>query len=1643
MGSKQLEPWQEAREEGRLEKRLAKRGGMPRELTQAVRDALERRDRYAWYYEVEDEPAVLEATLTGLTDAKRRKLIERLLPHLADAVEGTWHALARRPFQTGTNRRPFRCPRSEGDLAIRRGRWLLRMCVLLGDYDRDVAWIAEWASQLSGWTNATELGWLLAGALDAGGPQSDEVFEILRATASGEHETAKMGRHVTQALMACSRPDAWEFNENLLLAAQRQEGLRQVILEAVDESHPEAFRRMLRLILDENLARFSSVVRAFDVWFGFQWDGSSRMKVNDVLQTVLGFLDDPATRAAALEQDDAEVAYLALWAMAFNDVETVVEPAARMLEDASVEKRFIATHLLVQSWWKPARLPLVASLGDVDLRVAVRALHAFQQNMTHTVDTESLFSALEALLARAGKKRSNPLGSLVWPWWDLTLERPQVAAAMVANRGTLPAERVLRYVSDLDPDGREAYVRNLAGLPGRWSSEPKNPKRLEGDEREAVLELVGDPSGAVRGVAFAALEATPIESDEVERYRSLLGRKAGDLRHCIIARLRALPDAAYVAMAERLLREKSASRRLAGLELLRDAVEADRDADRAMSLASAYRDENTELSAEERTQLAAIFERESETSGGESSVALGLISLDDLPDWQEPSPCTIELETEASRRCIESLTELILEHAECEIELKSGERKMFLDSYAPLPQPYDWKDEEEPESNLPFADTWKRWESSRGDDLRDADGLELIRAIAIPFVGFTERSKACRRLTETGGTNAGIGRLNLVLAWSLRWSRPVGAARFCVDAGRNIVASLTDEDLEAMRSTRNVTWRRAGAPVKPHEAKLDGLEVWRRRLQTAWLYDPAEDLDEVRWLDYGLLRWIEAQSAATHRIRTGRDSFFRIYRSGRLGSHGEAEFIDHLVGRCSDVLSGHWLGALSHRKPDEDIADLPELIDVVERCRRRIVEVECRRGDLPTEASRLVGSLRYAGGLETVTKAMTSLGKTPFSRSRSWSDTDVSRKDTLSKLVARSGPRKEDTPAAFAQWAVSAKVRETRLVELAAYAPQWVAHVNAVLEWPGLESAVWWMSAHTKDSNWRLWDLRETWEAQVSERTPLTPSELAEGAVDVDWFREAHETLGAERFAKLHKAAKYASSSGGHKRAQLFASAMTGDVSIEELVARIDDKRHQDSVRALGLVPLPSGSNRKSDLLARYQRLQDFKRESRKFGSQRQQTEGRAVEIGLENLARTAGYKDVLRFQWAMEREAVADLVDGPVSCTKDDFVMQLSIDDEGKPALSMHKTGSKGDRSLRALPAKWKKDPDIVEMKGRMKELRRQASRVKGALEEAMIRGDVFEGSELQELLRHPILAPSLERLVFIGEDIAGYLVEGAKALRDASGKLEPVRKNEPLRIAHAYDLLESGEWSAWQTECFRAERIQPFKQVFRELYPLTANEREDAKRESRRYAGHQVQPRQALKLLGTRGWVVQPEEGVSKTFHHVGLAARLMFDEAFYSPADVEGLTLESVVFTEKADWKALDLESIPPRLFSETMRDLDLVVSVAHRGGVDPEATASTIEMRAALVRETCRLLRLDNVETKGHHVIVRGSLATYGIHLGSAATRVLDGNALVIVAVHSQHRGRLFLPFADDDPRTAEVMSKVLLLARDETIRDPNILDQIRG
>ena len=183
---------------------------------------------------------------------------------------------------------------------------------------------------------------------------------------------------------------------------------------------------------------------------------------------------------------------------------------------------------------------------------------------------------------------------------------------------------------------------------------------------------------------------------------------------------------------------------------------------------------------------------------------------------------------------------------------------------------------------------------------------------------------------------------------------------------------------------------------------------------------------------------------------------------------------------------------------------------------------------------------------------------------------------------------------------------------------------------------------------------------------------------------------------------------------------------------------------------------------------------------------------------------------------------------------------------------------------------------------------------------------------------------------------------------------------------------------------------------------------------------------------------EGAGADIHmKAGLDGDTPFHRAAFSD-----VTLETVKFFRRDKYECVPFEDIPPVVFSESMRDIDLAVSVAHAGGVDPEASHSTIEMRIAILRELLSMLSVDNVSFKTSHALIQGSMGEYSVHMGSGVVHKSGTGMISVLPVHSQSRGRIFLPFADDDPKTAEVLSKILLFADDKKIKDPGILEQIR-
>lgn len=1626
-----------------------------------------------------------EARLAKLSDADLVRLGEAFLPHDADVFRAAWELQESLPYQSGYVRRPFRAPGRPDLLRGVRVVFLSSVIRALSRLDEGMPWLAAHAPHVGAYYAGDTLGLLLAGAIELGGPRGEEVEQILRDSASGLHEVGQMGRHVTTAFLCCRKPDCWEFIAKLLLAAQRQEGLRQTILETIDFAQPEAFRRMLRLIDDENLVRFSATVRALDVWTGFQVDSAASKFASETIQSIARFLDDDEARAAAIADDDPETAFLGLWSSAFDDAPATVSEAAKLLRHPKAENRFVGVHMLGMLDIPETYEPLLGVVDDADLRVAVYAaslaisqrkraawlenrakeaagearlspdFHVFGHIASGLVleDMGDFFERLARLHDRIPAKPKDQ-GPMIWPWMKVVVHRREVADWMVDILEHRPVSRLLPYLGVMSPSYRAKTAYFLA-----------RQKKLDAETRATLVKLVGDPASEVREMAVKAMKKIKVAPADLETLEPLLDRKANDLRRAVLALILSLKDADALASAERLTGAKTLSRRLAGLDLLIQMRDAGRAVDRTRALAEAYRASHPKLGRDEEVYIDKLTLDEVELPTLHD--ALGLMDDSKRTPPATPKDRGTKLGSPAAVALIKYFDELVHKHRQEPITLKgyAGDRVsvplgacVYMFQY---PTRFNYgKLEVLSIDELPLRDVWWRAWEVRPKSARDLDGLEGVRALITMMLAnappIRQQDRWRKELVERFAGDLPKVKyprvVTDVVAW-LAWHKTEGGlADLIVDGFETVLSAIPARKLLEQSKTS----------VEGFRCRFQDLidEFWipATVLKPAAARRGQWTVEHSRRL-FGLRRWVdepfgvggagkragaggEEGDSACESIERGRVSWDELVEAFAAGWANEHDVFDHLLGPHSSniyLIDSGFRGiresTQAHRR-----GELPEkILPLVEKAVERVLEIELARGESPTAATSAALGIQYAGGLGTLIEILRAIGRDPkLQRTYSWGDAGQSKSSVFSHLLRATRPKPDETPEDFAKAVKAAEIDENTLLAVAFYAPQWARGVERALGWPMFDEAVWWFHAHTKDSGWRIaTDVREAWNAEVRKLTPLTLEDLAEGAVDVDWFARTYKGVGKDRWARLDEFAKYASGGAGHKRAQLFADAMLGNLKRADLIQDIKDKRKQDAVRALGLLPL-NKRNAAKDVHERYKLMQEFIRTSRQFGSQRQASEKLAARIGQENLARTAGHPDPTRLQWAMEGRESADLAEGPVLVAVDDVSVALLIDDDGHPEITVQR----GEKPLKSIPPKIKKNKAVAALTERKTDLKRSASRMRVSLEEAMIRGDSFSAESLVELMGNPVLRPMLERLVFLGDGITGYPMAEGRGLRDQSGKVEPIKPDETLRLAHPVDFLASRNWTAWQRDCFDAERVQPFKQIFRELYVPTAQELADATF-SRRYAGWQVNPRQALALLGSRGWITAPEEGVFKTFHDTQLVAWIEFMEGFYTPADIEGLTLEKVRFAKRGADEALNLAEVPPRLFSEVMRDVDLIVSVAHRGEVDPEASAGAVELREALLRETLSLLQIDNVRIKAPHVFIKGELAEYDVHLGSATTHRIPGGTLVIVPVHSQHRGRIFLPFADDDPKTAEVLSKVILLARDREIQDPNLLNQIRA
>jgi hypothetical protein len=336
-----------------------------------------------------------------------------------------------------------------------------------------------------------------------------------------------------------------------------------------------------------------------------------------------------------------------------------------------------------------------------------------------------------------------------------------------------------------------------------------------------------------------------------------------------------------------------------------------------------------------------------------------------------------------------------------------------------------------------------------------------------------------------------------------------------------------------------------------------------------------------------------------------------------------------------------------------------------------------------------------------------------------------------------------------------------------------------------------------------------------------------------------------------------------------------------------------------------------------------------------------------------------------------------------------------------------------------------------------------------------------LERFLEHPLLGTLTRRLIWQIDDMTAIPRDGK--LVTANGRPVNPEKNAKVSLWHPItsDIKAVVAWRNWLDE---HEVTQPFKQAHREVYVLTDAERQ-TNSYSNRFAGHILRQHQLAALCTERGWDYRVQGDFdSHNTPTLRLPTLEITAEFWVEPTHSE--TTQRGIFlylcSDQVRFGRL-VKDVPAIVFSEIMRDVDLFVGVSsvvnvptwrdngpqhHRAYWNQWSFGNLSEnaktRRDALERLLPRLARSSQFSINDKFLVVKGSLRTYKIHIGSGNILMEPNDQyLCIVADRtpvSKTPQNLFLPF-EGDQTLSLILSKAFLLAEDSKIKDPTITRQI--
>ncbi|WP_196888362.1 DUF4132 domain-containing protein [Aureivirga sp. CE67] len=1578
-----------------------------------------------------------------------------------------WKVIPTLPFQSGYARRSFRVAYNENeqiaeDIFIDQLNFIVR-AIEHFKYNLSLEEFLKFSYtyEISSFT-VTEL---FTGAILAG---NKDFEQLLISIVLGEHETYKVSHSVIKALLVSQSEEGVEAVKKLLLAAQRQEGLRQTILETVDQCPLNVFKDFVVLINREKMHRFASVVRAFDTWTGLELSAENQSQVKKFFHLAEHFLEEKQAIKSGVFSNDSAEAYMALWALATEDVNSLEPYLIDLANDDRIQKKLLAFKIANETKLRHfANLVAEPNLHFDHLQIQCEAVRVYDNyKNTLSLEKKQEYTNVLVKLIQVIPKEGKVFKSKLFNWQTYHINLSNITTCLLSVLDLKKPEDC-RLVFPIYEKGSVDTRRSIMyAVLDKWGYRRDGKKKAEilPHQREFAFQLLEDKSIDLKTEGIDFITKTPISFEELPVFVGLLKSKSAQLKKKVSHLILEKNFQYSLWFTNELLQQKTVEQRVSGLDYLvelqkqenilelpithQQGVDTEEEityGDWIQETVKLYQ-EKPKLSKKEKETLDLLVQSEESTLNFSLENGYGgIYSFDPVKKYNskdkkeafydiisehnilENIDITKEFKFSKSYdevvKDIEELLALMKANETFEYTYENysgGKETVLFGSYFQQISREKNKDNFYLE-NYPLAELWDAWYKNTGLTTKDLCLLNLLVRYGRPF---SKNFPQIYQKVDMFMQPLSYNREKVIADYYLNNVIALLHKKYAYENQKELYKILYFSLVNCVPKEDFYTDQKVGYSYKSWK---DTAMI--SHVEDLYFRSEKDRTDEEFTLFWKVTQWdrsfSEEQSPDKYNLMG-----IRAY--GRALDLGLITKDELYWASFSQTILGKFTGKIRRRFRNDQVfetelgkalEEYPILKEVRETVLNRVLEIEFERTVSETSVSRLIPSISKIYRIDLLFKFIDKLGKEVFNRGGvGYWNRNPSLKENFSHLIEHCFPKEEDTQELFNSYVKSSKISQQKLVDLGMFAPQWLPFVEANLKWE-MTSAVWWLQAHTKDES------SKPSEEKIAMYSKISINDFNNGAVDVDWFKKSYKALGKKKWEMLYKSAKYISL-GGQKRAQLYADVILGKTKITEVRKRVKDKRNQDYLRVYGLVPL-SRANPEKDMLTRYQFLQHFLKESKQFGSQRQASEKLATQISMENLARTAGFPDPIRLTWAMEAKEAAQILENAV-LELDNVRISLEIDEIGKASLKI----TRNDKTLKSIPAKLRKNKEVVALKNNVKRLQEQYRRTRKSLEEAMISGDLFKVSEVENLMQHPVISPIIKDLVFISGENHGFWKDG----KLVSPNAETVEISEDLQIAHCTDLYATKQWSAYQRYCFVNEVRQPFKQIFRELYLPTEDEKEE-NHISRRYAGHQIQTRKTMALLKTQGWILDYEEGLQKVFHNENFMVNLMAYADWYYPSDVESPTIEGIAFYKRNSWSKTLISDISPRVFSEIMRDIDLVVSVAHVGEVDPETSQSSIELRASIARETAMLFKLDNVTFKEKHIIIKGKHQEYSLHLGSGITHKIAGSTMHILPVHSQHRGKIFLPFVDDDPKTAEIISKMLLLAKDDKIQDPTIIRQI--